>query len=171
MNQIHVHLKLNIRNQTLLQYKITIQLQIKLPGLGLREAGLWWPLWTGSVMCCDINMTHAKLPDLMWMQQDEEKRKYHRFIRATPSVQRMGISEGTIHTAGKEQTGGLQVQDPDPCGWGELTQSPGLNRGHRSSVSKATPPPQSLHLGPHNPWLGHQVSAGWTPNVETKGFL
>ena len=40
MNQIHVHLKLNIRNQTLLQYKITIQLQIKLPGLGLREAGL-----------------------------------------------------------------------------------------------------------------------------------
>ena len=116
------------QKSTLLQYKITNQLQIKLPGFGLGEARLWWPLWIGSVMCCDVNMTHEKLPDLMWMWQVEEKEKDHRLIRATPSVQMLGMSEGMRHTAGKEQTGCLWVQVPDPCAWVRPTQSPGLNR-------------------------------------------
>ena len=147
-----------------------------------RETRQGWPQWLDMWCVMTVNDTprcphsaehragtHWKLPDLKWMWQDEEKKRDHRSIRATSSIQRMGISEGTIHTAGKEQTGGLQIQGPDPCGWGEPTQSPGLNGGHTSSVSKATPPPQSLHLGPRDPWLGHQVSAGWTPKAEMRG--
>ena len=105
------------------------------------------------------------------MRQDEEKNKDHRSIGATPSVQRMGISEGTRPTAGKEQMGVSRNRILTHVGGVGPTQSPGLNQGHRSSVSKATPPPQSLHLGPHDPWLGHQASAGWTPKVEMSGFL
>ena len=52
------------------------------------------------------------------MRQGEEKKKDHRLIRATPSIQKLGISEETGHTAGKEQIQGLRVQEPDPCAWG-----------------------------------------------------
>ena len=53
------------------------------------------------------------------------------------------------------------AQDPDPRGWGETHTIPRpCTWGHTSTVSKVTPPPQTLHLGSHDPWLGHQVSAG-----------
>ena len=43
--------------------------------------------------------------------------------------------------------------------------------GHTSTVSKVTPPPQTVHRGSHNPWLEHHVSANWAPKIETSGFL
>ena len=58
------------------------------------------------------------------MQQGEGKKKEHRLIRAKPSIQMLGSSEGTGHTAGKEQIWGLRLQDPDPCGWGETHTIP-----------------------------------------------
>ena len=65
----------------------------------------------------------------------------------------LGISEGTRHTAGKEQTCGLRVQDPDPRGRGE---------------THTIPRPCTWA---HDPWLGPQVSAGWAPKVEMSGLL
>ena len=83
-----------------------------------RETRQGWPQWLDVWCVTTVNDTprcphsaehragtHWKLPDLKWMWQDEEKKRDHRSIRATPSVQRMGISEGTRHTAGKEQMG------------------------------------------------------------------
>ena len=53
------------------------------------------------------------------------------------------------------------TQDPDPRGWGEThTITRPCTWGHTSTLSKVTPPPQTLHLGSQDPWLGHQVSAG-----------
>ena len=76
------------------------------------------------------------------MRQGEGKKKEHRLIRATPSIQTLGSSEGTGHIAGKEQIWGLQLQDPDPCGWGETHTIPrACIWGHTSTVSKVTPPP------------------------------
>ena len=95
------------------------------------------------------------------MRQDEEKEKDHRLMRETPSIQMLGISEGTGHTAGKEQTCGLRVHRILTHVDGvRATQSAEPALGHTSTLSKVTPPPQTLHLGSHDPWLGHQVSAG-----------
>ena len=106
------------------------------------------------------------------MRQDEEKEKDHRLMRETPSIQMLGISEGTGHTAGKEQTCGLRVHRILTHVDGvRATQSAEPTLGHTSTLSKVTPPPQTLHLGSHDPWLGHQVSAGWAPEVGTSGFL
>ena len=53
------------------------------------------------------------------------------------------------------------AQDPDPRGWGETHTVPrACTWGHTSTVSKVALPPQTLHMGLHDPWLGHQVSAG-----------
>ena len=57
-----------------------------------------------------LSRTQSSNPlDLMWTRQGEEKEKDHRLIRATPSIQMLGISKGTGHTAGKEQMYGLCV--------------------------------------------------------------
>ena len=71
------------------------------------------------------------------MRQDEEKEQDHRLIGETPSVQMLGISKGTGHTAGEEQTCGLRVhrilthvdgvrptQSPEPALGDTLPQSP-----------------------------------------------
>ena len=126
---------------TLLQYKITIQLQAKLPWLGLGETRQPWPynlyIWYAMILIWHLQRfftqqnraaTHSKVSDLMWRRQGEEKIKDHRLIRAIPSIQMLGISEGTGHTAGKEQICGLWVyripthvdgmrptQSPDPA--------------------------------------------------------
>jgi len=91
------------------------------------------------------------------------KKKDHR------SLQTLGISEGTRHTAGKEQMCGL-------CVHRILTHVDGLRPtqppapGDTLPVSKLTPPPQILPWA-HDPWVGHGVSAAWAPKVETSGFL
>ena len=117
---------------TLIQYKITNKLQVKLLGLG--ETRQLWPYKLD--MCCDINIS----PPKVFTQQNPErqptqrrltsceckkvKKKDHRLIKATPSIQMLEISAGTRHTAGKQQIWGLWVQDPDPCGWGETHTVP-----------------------------------------------
>ena len=71
------------------------------------------------MICYDINMTppkffhsaecraatHSKVPDLMWMWQFEEKKKAHRLISATPSIQVSEISEWNRHTEVKSTCG------------------------------------------------------------------
>ena len=95
------------------------------------------------------------------MRQDEEKEKDHRLFRAILSIQMLGISEGTEHTAGKEQTCGLCVHGIlTPVDGVRPTQSPDPEPGTHFHTLQVTPPPQTLHLGSHDPWLGHQVSAG-----------
>ena len=80
-------------------------------------------------------------------------------MRETPSIQMLGISEGTGHTAGKEQTCGLRVHRILTHVDGvRATQSAEPTLGHTSTLSKVTPPPQTLHLGSHDPWLGRRVS-------------
>ena len=136
-------------------------------------------LWIRYMICHDTSKTPAKvftqetteqqLTQRSWPQRKatrREKKKDHGLVRATASVQRLGISKETRHAASQEQMWGLQVQVPDPCRWGEAHNIPSPGTwGHMSTVSKVTPPPQSLHLGSHDPCLGHQVSAGWTPKV------
>ena len=67
---------------------------------------------------------------------------------------------------------------PRPCTWGHTSTvsrvtppdtAPAVTRPQ--SPGWCTPPPQTLHRVWHNPWLGHQVSAGWAPKAETSGFL
>ena len=76
------------------------------------------------------------------------------------SVESTGVGEGGEDlngemASGREQTWGLQV--PDPCSWDETHTIPRPGTwGHVSTVSKVTPPPQALHLGWHDPWIGHQ---------------
>jgi len=55
---------------------------------------------------------------------EKVKKKEHRSIKATPSIQMLDISAGTRHTAGKRQICGLWVQAPDPCGWGKTHTVP-----------------------------------------------
>ena len=85
------------------------------------------------------------------MQQGEGKKKEHRLIRAIPSIQTLGISKETRHTAGKSRYG--------VSGFRILTHVDGVR------------PTQSPDLGSHNPWLGQQVSAAWAAKVEASGFL
>ena len=81
------------------------------------------------------------------MRQGEEKKKDHRLIRSTPSIQTLGISEGTKHTSGKEHIWCFQVQDPDVDGV-RPTQSP-------------DPVP-----GVAQPLVRTHVTAGWAPKVK-----
>jgi len=72
------------------------------------------------------------------------RKRTHRLIRATPSIQRMGISGGTRQAAGKEQTQGLRVQVPDSCGWDETHT---ISRPSTFPVSKVIPPPRHCTQG------------------------
>ena len=73
----------------------------------------------------------------------------------------MRISEEMRHAAGKEQTAGLQVQDPDPCGWGEThtipRTEPGTHvlslQGDTSSPVPAPGAPRPLVRTPGLCWL------------------
>ena len=118
-------------------------------------------LWVRYVTCYDINMTplkvlfhsaehraatHSKVPDLMWMQLYEERKKDHRLIRATPSIQILETSERTRHTE-VEHIWGLRVQDPDPCGWDETHTVPRPCTSVTHPVSRVTPRPISCTLG------------------------
>ena len=111
--------------------------------------------------------THAKMSDLMWMRQDEEKKKDHRLIRVTPSIQTLEIPERAIPSEAKKRSkyrirthmnGVRPTQSPDPAPEVTRPQSPGW-------------PPRPCSWVWHNPWLGQQVSAGWAPKAETSGFL
>ena len=100
------------------------------------------------VICYDIDMTLPKVFTRQNSEQQhtqgawphvnalgEQKEKDRRLIRAIPSVLMLEMSKGTRHT---EQIQGPQVQDPDPCvGWDPHSL-------------------RALHLGSHDPWLGHQ---------------
>ena len=97
------------------------------------------------------------------------KKKDRRLTRATPSLQTLGISEGTGHTAGRADVWSLCAQDPDPRGWAETHTNPST-WGHTSTVSKMTPPPQILHLVPRpvgRTWclccLGPEGGNKWVP--------
>ena len=105
------------------------------------------------------------------MRQDEEKEKDHRLFRAILSIQMLGISEGTGHTAGKEQTCGLCVhgiltpvdgvrptQSPDPEPGDTLPHSPG-------DTTSPDPAPGLARPSVRTPGLC------WAPKVETSGFL
>ena len=105
------------------------------------------------------------------MRQGEEKEKDHRLIRETPSIQMLGISEETGHTAGEEQTCGLRVhrilthvegvrptQSPDPAPGDILPHSP-------SDTTSPDPAPGIARPSVRTPGLC------WAPKVETSGFL
>ena len=114
--------------------------------------------------------THSKVLTSDECDKEREE-KAHRLIRQHSQFRGWESQRGR-DTAGEEQIWGLWIQVPDPHGWGETyTISRPGTRGHTSTVSKATPPPQTLHLGSHNPWLEHHVSANWAPKIETSGFL
>ena len=117
---------------------------------------------------CTQQNTPQQLTQRSWPQMKatrKQKRKDHGLIRATASVQRLGISEekGTLQVRSRRgvsrhrfltQVGGEAHTVPRPGTW-----------GHTPTVSKVTPPPQPLLLEWHDPCLDHQVSAGWTPKV------
>ena len=87
------------------------------------------------------------------MRQGEEKEKDHRLIRETPSIQMLGISEETGHTAGEQQTCGLRVHRI-------LTHVEGVR-------PTQSPDPAPGVTGP----LVRTPSLCWAPKVETSGFL
>ena len=108
--------------------------------------------------------THAKMSDLMWMRQDEEKKKDHRLIRVTPSIQTLEIPERARPSEAKKRYGvskyrirthmnGVRpTQSPDPAPEVTRPQSPGwppqtLQLG--SHIQSPGWPPQTLHLGSH----------------------
>ena len=103
------------------------------------------------------------------MRQDEEKKKDHRLIRVTPSIQMLEIPEGARHTEGKNRLRGLRVQDLDPCEWGETHSLQTLRLGSHIHSLQGKPPSPDPAPGVHNPWLGHQVSAGWAPRRKQVG--
>ena len=66
------------------------------------------------------------------MRQDEEKKKDHRLIRVTPSIQVLEIPEAARHTEGKNRYGvseyriwthvsGVRPTVSRPCTWGGTT--------------------------------------------------
>ena len=87
------------------------------------------------------------------MRQDEEKEKDHRLIRATPSIQTLGISEETGHTAGEEQMCGL-------CVHRILTHVEGV---------RPTQSPDPIP-GVARPLVRTHVTAGWAPKVKRVSF-
>ena len=99
------------------------------------------------------------------------KKKDHRLIRVTPSIQMLEIPEGARHTEGKNRLRGLRVQDLDPCEWGETHSLQTLRLGsHIHSLQGKPPSPdpapgvaQSLVRTPGLCWMG--------PKAETSGFL
>ena len=46
-----------------------------------------------------------------------------------------------------------------------------LQLGSRVNSLQGDPLSQTLHRWWHDPWLGHQASAGWAPSVEMSEFL
>ena len=88
----------------------------------------------------------------MWMSQDKEKED-HRWIRATPSIQMLGISKWQDTQRWRADTGSLGTgSGPVWMGWDPHG-------------------PQILPLGPHESRLGHRVPDGWSPNAKSSGFL
>ena len=132
--------KLNVGNQLYPQYKITIQLQTR-PELGLGETTQSWPyeldMWYAVIFIWhlqrfSLSRTQSSNPPKgAWPHVNGtrwKEKKDHRLIRAIPSIQTLGISEKTGHTAGEEQMCGLCVhrilthvdgmrptQSPDPA--------------------------------------------------------
>ena len=69
------------------------------------------------------------------------KKKDHRLIRATPSIQMFGISEGTGHTADKDQICGLRYRILSHVEGVRPHNPQTLHLGHTYTLSKVTPPP------------------------------
>ena len=172
------------RKSTLLKFKITMKLQIKLPELSLGETRQSWPLWLGMWYGMRVTWHHQRLSLsraqsrnplkgawLTWKWQDGEKEKDHRLIRAAPSIQTLGISEETTN-----------------CRWRAGMWSPGTGSW---PVWMGWDPHslQTLHLGKHShslqgattspdpplgvPWPLVRTPPGlcWAPKVKTSGYL
>ena len=98
------------------------------------------------------------MPDLIWLWQDEEKKRNHRLIRTTPLMQRLEISKGTGHTAGKERICGLPIHVIlTHAGMVRPTQSP-------------HPIPGATH--PHSPgWPTSPDPSTWVTCPQSQGDL
>ena len=128
------------RKSTLLQYKITIQLQIKLPELGLRETRQLWPyeldMWYAMILIWhhqrfSLSRTQSSNPHkcawphvnaTRWIEQ-----KGPQFKQGNTLSSDVGNLQGDkTHGRQRIDTLSLCTQDPDSGGWGETHTIPRL---------------------------------------------
>ena len=107
--------------------------------------------------------THSKVPDLMWMWQFEEKKKDHRLIRATPSIQMFEISEWNRYTEVRTHVGSLhRIQShvdgvrPTWMGWDSYNPQTLYLGSHVHSL-------RVIHLPDSVPGVTGPQSPGWHP--------
>ena len=166
-----------------------MKLQIKLPELSLGETRQSWPLWLDMWYAMRVTWHHQRF-SLSRSQSRNPLKGAWPHMNATRWREGKGpqVNQGnTLNSDAGNFQGNSGKQDKLQVksryvvsGYRILTHVNGsethtISRpctwGTTSTVSKLTPPTQTLHLGPPDHWLGHQVSAAWAPKVKTSGFL